>query len=111
VFQVLKRHLTSSPIKVAPEPSGPLLLLYIAATADAVIMGLVAERSEPHQHQEPKAEEAPGSQPPEATPPAPKLCNRNNTVAEFELPEANSGSDNQEATGSQLLGALSNSGG
>jgi hypothetical protein len=41
-FQELKRYLTSPPIVVAPEPGEPLLL-YIAATAEAVSMVLVAE--------------------------------------------------------------------
>jgi hypothetical protein len=51
-FQELKRYLTSPPIVVAPEPGEPLLL-YIAATAEAVSMVLVAERPEPlaaHEH-------------------------------------------------------------
>jgi dsDNA-binding SOS-regulon protein len=60
VLQELKGYHTSPPIMVAPEPSEPLLL-YIAATTDAVSMVLVAERPEPHQHQEPKAEEVAGS--------------------------------------------------
>jgi hypothetical protein len=51
-FHELKRYLTSPPIVVAPEPGEPLLL-YIAATAEAVSMVLVVERSEPlaaHEH-------------------------------------------------------------
>jgi hypothetical protein len=47
---------------VALEPSEPLLL-YIVTTVDAVSMVLVVERPEPHQHQEPKAEEALESKP------------------------------------------------
>jgi hypothetical protein len=44
-FQELKRYLTSPQIMVAPEPS-ETLLLYIAATTDAVSMVLVTERME-----------------------------------------------------------------
>jgi hypothetical protein len=51
-----------------------------------------------------------GSQPHEV-PPAPKLCDKANTITESHLPEANSGPGNQEANGSQPLGALSDSGG
>jgi hypothetical protein len=47
VFQELKRYLTSPPVMVALEP-GELLLLYIVATAEAVSMVLVVERSDPH---------------------------------------------------------------
>jgi hypothetical protein len=43
-FQELKQHLASLPILVAPEPGEPLYL-YIAATAEAVSMVLVAERA------------------------------------------------------------------
>jgi hypothetical protein len=50
---------------VVPELGEPLLL-YIATITDTVSMVLVAERPEPRQHQEPEAEEAPGSQPQEA---------------------------------------------
>jgi hypothetical protein len=53
---------------VAPEPDEPLLL-YIVATADVVSMVLVAERPEPRQQKEPKAEEAAGSRPMEAPQP------------------------------------------
>jgi hypothetical protein len=42
--QELKRHLVSLPILVAPEPGEPLYL-YIAATAEAVSMVLVVERT------------------------------------------------------------------
>jgi dsDNA-binding SOS-regulon protein len=52
-FQELKRYLTSPLVLVAPEPEEPLLL-YIAATAEAVNMVLVTERSEPPQPQETK---------------------------------------------------------
>jgi dsDNA-binding SOS-regulon protein len=58
-FQELKRYLTSSPVMVAPEPGEPLLL-YIAATTEAVSMVLVAERSEPPQPQETKEASANG---------------------------------------------------
>ena len=44
-FQELKRHLTSLPVLVAPEP-GEMLFLYLAASAEAVSMVLVAERTE-----------------------------------------------------------------
>jgi hypothetical protein len=46
-FQELKRHLTSPPVMVAPEPGEPLLL-YIAATSEAVSMVLVIVRPDPH---------------------------------------------------------------
>jgi hypothetical protein len=46
-FQELKRYLTSPPVMVAPEPGEPLLL-YIAATSEAMSMVLVAERPDPH---------------------------------------------------------------
>jgi hypothetical protein len=59
-FQELKRYLTSPPIMVALEPSEPLLL-YITTTNDAVSMVVVEKRPKPCEHQEPKAEEAPGS--------------------------------------------------
>jgi hypothetical protein len=51
-FQELKRYLTLPLIVVAPEPGEPLLL-YIAATVEAVSMVLVAERPDPlatHEH-------------------------------------------------------------
>jgi hypothetical protein len=41
-FQELKRYLTLPPVMVAPEPGEPLLL-YIAATSEAVSMVLVAD--------------------------------------------------------------------
>jgi hypothetical protein len=85
-FQELKRYLTSPPIMVAPELGEPLLL-YIAATAEAVSMVLVAERPEPlaaHEHESspasgsgsrdpgpagrPEARQAVGSQLPEVIP-------------------------------------------
>ena len=44
-FQELKQHLTSLPILVAPE-LGETLFLYLAASAEAVSMVLVAERTE-----------------------------------------------------------------
>jgi hypothetical protein len=43
-FQELKQHLASLPILVAPEPGEPLYL-YIAVTAEAISMVLVAERA------------------------------------------------------------------
>jgi hypothetical protein len=46
-FQELKRYLTSPPVMVAPEPGEPLLL-YIAATSEAVSMVLVIEQPDPH---------------------------------------------------------------
>jgi hypothetical protein len=45
-FQELKWYLTSPLVMVASEPGEPLLL-YVAATAEAVSMLLVAERPEP----------------------------------------------------------------
>ena len=44
-FQELKQHLTSLSVLVAPEP-GETLFLYLAASAEAVSMVLVAERTE-----------------------------------------------------------------
>jgi hypothetical protein len=85
-FQELKRYLTSPPIMVAPEPGEPQLL-YIAATAEAVSMVLVAERPDPlatHEHgsssasgsgsrdprpvEKPEARQTVGSQLPEVIP-------------------------------------------
>jgi len=43
-FQELKQHLTSLPVLVAPEP-GETLFLYLAASAEAVNMVLVVERT------------------------------------------------------------------
>ena len=43
-FQELKQHLTSLPVLVAPEP-GETLFLYLAASAEAVSIVLVAERT------------------------------------------------------------------
>jgi hypothetical protein len=45
-FQELKRYLTSPPVMMVPEPGEPLLL-YIAATSEAMSMVLVAKRSNP----------------------------------------------------------------
>jgi hypothetical protein len=59
-FQELKRYLTSPPIMVAPEPGEPLLL-YIAATSDAVSMVLVAEWPSPHDLHELESSSAGGS--------------------------------------------------
>jgi hypothetical protein len=53
-FQELKRHLTSPPVIVAPEPGEPLLL-YIMATIKAGSMVLVAERLDPHNPYEPRS--------------------------------------------------------
>ena len=44
-FQELKQHLTSLPVLVAPEP-GETLFLYLAASAEAVSVVLIAERME-----------------------------------------------------------------
>jgi hypothetical protein len=101
-FQELKQYLTSPLIMVAPEPGEPLVL-YIVATADVVSMVLVAERLEPHQHHEPEAEEATGSQPQDARP-ALKPCDGANTPTEHQLPEANLGLDSQVAIITQLPG-------
>jgi hypothetical protein len=94
-------------IMVAPELGEPLLL-HIAAIANAVSMVLVVERPEQCQPKQSVAEEA--CQPQEALP-TPKRCDVAITVAEPKLLEANLGSGNQEATGSQLKGALSKFGG
>jgi hypothetical protein len=85
VFQELKQHLISPPVMVASEPGEPLLL-YIMTTVEVVSMVLVVERPEAQQHQvskgasvggygsqdpepaeEPRVEEAVGSQSPEAS--------------------------------------------
>jgi hypothetical protein len=47
LFLELKWYLTSPPVKVALKLGEPLLL-YIAATSEAVSMVLVAERLDPH---------------------------------------------------------------
>jgi hypothetical protein len=59
-FQELKRYLTSPPVMVAPEP-GEALLLYIAATSEAMSMVLVAERPDPHALYELRSSSADGS--------------------------------------------------
>jgi hypothetical protein len=59
-FQELKRYLTSPPVMVAPEPSEPLLL-YVAATSEAVSMVLVAERPDLHDLHELGSSSADGS--------------------------------------------------
>jgi hypothetical protein len=53
VFPEPKWYLTSSPTMVAPKPDEPLLL-YIAATIDAMTMVLVVAWVGPHQPQEQK---------------------------------------------------------
>jgi dsDNA-binding SOS-regulon protein len=60
VFQELKQYLMSPPVMVALEPREPLML-YIAATAEAVSMILVTERPEPPQPQETKEASTNGS--------------------------------------------------
>jgi hypothetical protein len=59
-FQELKRYLTSPPEMVAPEPGEPLLL-YIAATSEAVSMVLVAEWPDPYSTRELESSFAGGS--------------------------------------------------
>jgi hypothetical protein len=59
-FQELKRYLTSPPVMVAPK-SGEPLLLYIAATSEAVSMVLIAERPDPHTPHELGSSSADGS--------------------------------------------------
>jgi hypothetical protein len=59
-FQELKRYLISPPVMVAPEPGEPLLL-YIAATSEAVSMVLVVERPDPHAPHELKSSSTNGS--------------------------------------------------
>jgi hypothetical protein len=95
---------------VAPKP-GESLLLYIAATTEAVSMVLVAKRPEPHRPQElgsssasgsgfqgpehakePRAGEATGSQ-------LPKVFSAHETTGS-QLPEVCSGPDDQAVTGS-----------
>jgi hypothetical protein len=60
-FQEMKRHLTSLPILVAPEPGEPLYL-YIAAAVEAVSMVLVAERATPEGQGHENLEPASGAQ-------------------------------------------------
>jgi hypothetical protein len=59
-FQELKRYLTSPLVMVAPGPGEPLLL-YVAATAEAISMVLVVERPGPPQPQEIKEASTNGS--------------------------------------------------
>ena len=72
-FQELKQHLTSLPVLVAPEPGEPLFL-YLAASAEAVSMVLVAERTEKTRQGDPRASPAkdgepdPGHRGPSASP-------------------------------------------
>jgi dsDNA-binding SOS-regulon protein len=58
-IQELKQYLTLLSVIVAPEPREPLLL-YVATTAKAMSMVLVAERPEPPQPQETKEASANG---------------------------------------------------
>jgi hypothetical protein len=60
VFQELKRYHTSPQVIVAPEPSEPLLL-YIAATSEAMSMVLVTEQPGPHNTHELGSSSANGS--------------------------------------------------
>jgi dsDNA-binding SOS-regulon protein len=62
VFQELKRYLTSPPVLVVPERGEPLLL-YIAATSEAMSMVLVTERPGPHDLHELGSSSADGSEP------------------------------------------------
>jgi hypothetical protein len=91
------RYLTSPPIMVAPEPGEPMLL-YITAIADAVSMVLVVEQSEPRQHQEPKAEEAPESQAQEL-PPSLEALRWGQHITEPQLPEADPGPSTKRPPG------------
>jgi hypothetical protein len=90
---------------VAPEHGEPLLL-YIVATIEAVSMVLVAQRPEPHQHQEPKGTSAASS---ESLDPGPAEAmgveeSDGSQILEAPLaPVTQVGS--HVATGSQLLGA------
>jgi hypothetical protein len=59
-FQELKRYLTSSPVMMMSEPGEPLLL-YIAATSEAVSVVLVTERPDPHGLHELKSSSTDGS--------------------------------------------------
>jgi hypothetical protein len=59
-FQELRRYLTSPPVMVTPEP-GETLLLYIAATSEAVSMVLLTERPDPHSPHELGSSSANGS--------------------------------------------------
>jgi hypothetical protein len=105
VFQELKWYLTSLPVMVAPEPSEPLML-YVAATSEVVSMVLVAERPEPQQPQVLKGASigSSGSQDPEPTE-EPRV----EEAVGSQLPKASLALDHQEGshstTGSQLMEA------
>jgi dsDNA-binding SOS-regulon protein len=114
VFQEHKRYLTSPLVLIALEPEEPLLL-YIAATAEAVNMVLVTKRPEPPQPQETKEASAnssgsqdldpagspevgvtAGSQLPEASRAPEHQAGPDNTTGS-QPPEANSGSSDLKA--------------
>jgi hypothetical protein len=59
-FQELKRYLTSPLVMVTPEPGEPLLL-YIAATSEAVSMMLVTKRPDPYNTHELESSSVDGS--------------------------------------------------
>jgi hypothetical protein len=97
MFQELKRHLTSPPVIVAPEPSEPLLL-YIAATSEAVSMVLVAEQPDPHNTHELGSSSADGSG---SQDPGPVEEPRAITAAGSQSSEATAGPHDQAVVGSQ----------
>jgi hypothetical protein len=109
-FQELKRYLTSPPKMVATVLGEPLLL-YIAATAEAVSMVLVAERLDPHNPRElgSSSADGSGSQDPgpveeprtgEAGSQLPEICPAHGDTGS-QLPEAASGPHDQTVMGSR----------
>jgi dsDNA-binding SOS-regulon protein len=95
-FQELKRYLTSPPVMVAPETGEPLLL-YIAATSEAVSMVLVAERPDPHAPHELESSSADGSG---SLDPRPTEEPRTDAIAGSQSLVATMGPPNQGVTGS-----------
>jgi hypothetical protein len=109
-FHELKRYLTSPPKMVATVLGEPLLL-YIAATAEAVSMVLVAERLDPHNPRElgSSSADGSGSQDPgpveeprtgEAGSQLPEICPAHGDTGS-QLPEAASGPHDQTVMGSR----------
>jgi hypothetical protein len=96
VFQELKRYLKSPPVMVAPKSRDPLLL-YVAATAEAVSMVLIVERPEPPQPQETKEAYANGSG---SQDPQPVGSPRVRGIARSQLPEASLAPKSQGITNS-----------
>jgi hypothetical protein len=98
-FQELKRYLTPPPVMVAPEPGEPLLL-YVAATAEAVSKVLVAERPKPAGS--PGVGVTAGSQLLEASP-APESQGGTNSTTTPQHPEAFLDPGSDEPSGSEPM--------